>query len=122
MKLEVDIKSLSKDVDIDDNVGVRENIIENLGYNFLDDWVLSYYTDDRIVFLTKDYIKQILEDYSLDEPENYFHDYDFFYEIGGELANEVMGIVSSRNNTYFESLSLGIYDIMCEKYKDIWWK
>ena len=119
MKLEVDIKSLSKDVDIDDNVGVRENIIENLGYNFLDDWVLSYYTDDRIVFLTKDYIKQILEDYSLDEPENYFQDYDFFYEIGGELANEVMGIVSSRNNTYFESLSLGIYDIMCEKYKDI---
>jgi len=116
MKIEIARKYLTIDVDTGSDE-VRENIISNSGYSYLDEFILAYSTtDSNIVFIDKDYLVESMTKAKLGL-ELYDDEWGNFSEDSiPYIGRELLATMGEPNGTFFYSLMDEAYSILRDKF------
>jgi len=116
MKIEIDRKYLTLDVDTVSE-GIKENIISNSGYSYLDEFILAYITvDGNIVFIDKDYLVESITKAKLGL-EFYDDDYSTLSEDSVPyIGRELLVTMGEPNGTFFYSLIDEVWNILREQF------
>jgi hypothetical protein len=120
MKIVIDKKYLT--VDVSDGADyVKDNVIENSGYTYLEDWILAYSDlDGNLVFITKEYLVEVMEKLGYDK-EMYFDeeptDFDDMY--GNEIMVKTCNYIGNFDKWFYDLLEV-IYEVLYNKWSNPW--
>jgi hypothetical protein len=121
--IKIDKEKLTIDIDTGSQE-VRDNIIENTGFEYLndDDYILSYDTKTSIVFCTKERLLQAIE-FNIEEADQEDYSNMDFSEFASvfdeELASFFLTYLESLDedsNKYFQSMVDFIYETIYDRY------